>query len=98
MLEGYLDALGKQTIGSAENVTGALAHIAHQQFDAAILDVHLASGELSGPVANALRAADIPFLLATGSGVSDDPAYAGAPYLAKPFTLAALEAALDDLP
>ena len=97
MLEGYLGALGKQTNGSANDVEEALAQIAGQQFEMAILDGHLADGELSGPVANALRAADIPFLLATGSGENSDPAYAGAPYLEKPFTLATLQAALNEL-
>lgn len=97
MLEGYLDALGMETVGCVEDVAGALARVATAQFDAAIVDIHLASGETSGPVAAALNAANIPFLLTTGSGLGDEPAYAGAPFLAKPFTLASLEAALGDL-
>lgn len=98
MLEGYLDALGRRPVGSAETVAEALRHLAEQEIDAAIVDVHLADGETSGPVAKALRAAGIPFLVATGSlDAIDDRALADAPLLTKPFTLDSLEKALADL-
>lgn len=97
MLENYLDAIERQTVGCAEDVASALAGIAELTFDAAIVDVHLAGGETSEPVAAALKAAKIPFIMTTGSGISSDPAYEGAPFLAKPFTLANLEAALSQL-
>ena len=97
MLEGFLDALDMETVGPAEDVASALDLIAKGGFDAAIIDVHLANGETSGPVAEALTAAERPFLITTGSGASDDPAYSGAPLLSKPFTLASLEAALSQL-
>lgn len=97
MLEGYLDAIGRQTAGCAQDAASALACIADLSFDAAIVDVHLASGETSEPVAAVLKAANIPFVVTTGSGIISDPAYGGAPLLAKPFTLASLEAALSQL-
>ena len=94
MLEGYLEALGMETVGCAESVERALTYIGEEAFDAAIVDVHLASGETSSPIAMALGAADRPFVVTTGSGMSDDSAYEGAPLLAKPFSLRSLEAAL----
>jgi CheY-like chemotaxis protein len=97
MLEGYLEALDRETAGSAEDVAGALAAVAECKFDAAIIDVHLANGETSEPVAAALKAADIPFIICTGSGVNADPSYAGAPFLTKPVTLTRLEEALSSL-
>ncbi|MBE1529546.1 DNA-binding response OmpR family regulator [Sphingopyxis sp. OAS728] len=97
MLEGYLEALDLQTVGCVESVGGALACIRDGGFDAAILDVHLASGETSGPVALALKAADLPFIVTTGSGASDDVVYDGAPLLTKPFNLQSLETALAQL-
>jgi len=97
MIEGYLDALDVQTVGCVESVDGAVASIRAGGFDAAIVDVHLASGQTSGPVARALRAAGLPFIVMTGSGVSDDAAYEGAPLLTKPFKLKNLEAVLHKL-
>lgn len=98
MLEDFMDVLGKQVAGTADNVAGALEVIAAGGVDAAILDVNLADGEKSWPVADALAAADIPFVLATGG--SDDmiaDAYKGRPVLAKPFMLDAVEQVLEDL-
>lgn len=98
MIEGYLEALGHETAASAESVAAALAQIAAGKFDAAILDVHLANGETSEPVAEALRAAGIGFVVATGDRQAMSPAFTGVPRLPKPFTIASLEAALDSLP
>lgn len=94
MLEGYLEVLDICVAGCAEDVASSLGHVAERKFDAAIVDVHLASGETSEPVALALKAADIPFIVTPGSGINGDAAYSGAPFLAKPFTLASLQAAL----
>lgn len=95
MLEGYLDALGFKPVASCETVAAALDRIAEGPIDAAIVDVHLANGEISGPVVDALRAAKISFLVMTGGhNIVTDPSFEGAPLLEKPFTLASLEAAL----
>jgi len=97
MLEGYLDALDRQVVGCAEDIAGALRLIAGQGFEAAIIDVHLANGETSERVAVTLKAANIPFIVTTGSGANEEPAYVGAPLLTKPFTLSSLEAALAEI-
>ena len=61
-------------------------HIASTlDFDAAILDLNLA-GELSFPVADVLRARDIPFDFATGYGRAGIPdSYKDFPVIAKTF-------------
>jgi len=66
--------------------------------DVAVLDVNLA-GVLVWPVAEALRAHNIPFVLLSGFGNSIDlPApLRGAPRLAKPIVQRQLLAALEDL-
>ncbi len=97
MIEAYLDVLGHELVGPAESVAAALNLIGSARFDTAIVDVHLANGEISASVATALKAAATPFLVTTGHQVELDPAYESAPLLAKPFTLASLEAALLNL-
>lgn len=98
MLDGYLGALGYETVATCETVASALAHVDPTRIDAAIVDVHLANGELSGPVVDALRAAEIPSLVTTGDRHNiSDPRFADMPMLEKPFTLAQLEIALAGL-
>ena len=98
MLEDFLDALDRQVAGAVDNVADALALVAQGGIDGAILDVNLRAGETSWPVADALAAAGIPFLLATGG--SDDTiaeAHRGRPMLSKPFTMDSVEKALNGL-
>lgn len=98
MLKEYLGALGRRSVGSAQTVVEALRRLAKLAIDAAIVDVHLADGETSIPVAEALRAAGVPFLVATGDlNAIDDMALADAPVMAKPFTLNSLRTALTAL-
>lgn len=95
MLEDYLDILGKQVAGVADSVAAALALVHAGGIDAAIVDVNLRGGEKCWPVADALAAANIPFVVATGGG--DDmiaDAHKHRPVLAKPFTMDAIEQAL----
>ena len=95
MLEDFLDALGKEVAGTADSVAGALDLVAAGGIDGAILDVNLRAGEQSWPVADALAAAGVPFLLATGGGdASVIDAHKGRPVLAKPFTMDGVERAL----
>jgi len=98
MLEDFLDALGREVSGVADSVSGALAQLGQCEVDAAILDVNLRGGEKSWPVAAALHQAGIPFVLATG-GLDDTVAeeYRDRPVLSKPFTMAAVEKALEAL-
>lgn len=97
MLEGYLDALGYGVAGPAASNEAALELVEKGQFDAAIIDIHLANGEISGPVASALRTAGKPFLVMTGQLAALDRAFDCAPLIPKPFTIAMIEAALAGL-
>ncbi len=98
MLEDFLEALDRTLAGSADNIADALSMVAQGGIDAAILDVNLRSGEQSWPIADALAAAGIPFILATGGGGdSIAEAHRDRPVLSKPFTMDAVEKALDAL-
>lgn len=94
MIEGFLDALGCELAGCEGSLAGALARLASPDFDAVILDVHLANGETSEAVGKALREADIPFVVATGGGGAARSGFGEAAVVRKPFTLDALAAAL----
>jgi DNA-binding response OmpR family regulator len=65
----------------------ALASLARQTPDAAILDVELIDGPCV-PLAEALREKGIPFLVLTGHSLdpSYNGAFSGAPWLAKPMS------------
>jgi DNA-binding response OmpR family regulator len=98
MLEDFLDMLGRTVAGTADSVAAAVSAIDQGGIDGAILDVHLRGGEKSWPVADKLAAAGIPFVLATGgSGDTIEPAHRDRPVLSKPFTMDAVEKALNDL-
>lgn len=85
MVEDMLADLGCTSLSSAATVDEALALIAAQAFDVAMLDMNL-NGSDSHPVAEALAARGIPFFYATGNtdhGLRDG--YADRPMLKKPF-------------
>lgn len=95
MLEDFLDALDMDVAGAADNVAAALALIEAGGIDAAILDVNLRGGETSWPIADALAAANVPFVIATGgSGDMIADQHRDRPVLAKPFTMDGVERAL----
>jgi CheY-like chemotaxis protein len=95
MLEDFLDSLGHNVAGTCETVGDALARVEEGGFDVAIVDVNL-NGERVWPVADRLREKGIPYILATGGHIEPPPAaHEAAPVLAKPFTLDAIEPALD---
>lgn len=66
--------------------------IAHETpIDCAILDVNLGYGDTSYPVAEVLRARDIPFIFASGYGAdAGDPDFGDRPVVHKPFEPATL--------
>ena len=98
MLEDFLDELGHSVAGVCDNVSDALAAIERGGIDAAVLDVNLRGGERSFAVADALAAAGIVFVFASGgSGDTLPPEHAGRPTLGKPFTMEGLDAALSAL-
>lgn len=96
LLEDMLEDLGCKIVGPAMRMREALA-LAHDEgeaIDLAILDVNLA-GERSFPVAEALMARGVAFVLATGYDDSSiDERWRDRPVLRKPFLPQQLERAL----
>lgn len=96
MLEDFLDSLGHTVVGTCETVADALDRVEAGGFDLAILDVQLKNGEKIWPVADRLAEKGTPFVLATGGHVEPPPPeHAGAPVLSKPYTIDAIEPALE---
>ena len=86
-------------IGPAPSVAVALALIENQRPDAAVLDVSLRGEEVT-PVAQALRAMEVPFVLASAFSAADldgNEALAGAQNLGKPTRIKRLLSALKNL-
>ena len=97
LLEGMIAELGHQVVAVVPRVAEALAAIAHETFDFAIVDVRL-HGDMALAVADALLAKRVPFVFATGLGESGLPeSYRTLPLLRKPFTKADLARHLDVL-
>src|SRR5918993_680974 len=87
MLEDFLESMGHTIRGTCDTVSDALAEAERGGFDLAILDVNL-KGESVWPVAAALRAKGIPFVLASGGHVEPPPAeFAATPMIEKPYTI-----------
>jgi CheY-like chemotaxis protein len=82
-LESLLAEQGCAVVGPAPTADRALALLDDGLPDAAILDVNL-NGHTAIPVAAALSARGVPFLLATGYGNSLQPELKGAPRVDKP--------------
>lgn len=83
-VESSLAGAGCTVVGPAPSVARALALVASEGLDAAILDANLA-GSAVDPVADALAARGVPFAFATGYGREALPArHAAAPVLRKP--------------
>jgi len=66
-LEALLTGLGHTVLGPVPTVERALALLARERPDLALLDVNL-NGQWVTPVAEALRAHGVPFVLVTGYG------------------------------
>jgi len=85
LVEDWLAELDFEPVGPAATAQDALALIAGEKIDGAILDVSL-DGHDSFAVADSLRERAIPFAFATGHG-SDriEQRFKGVPTLAKPY-------------
>ncbi len=95
LLEDMLADLGCRVLGPVSTVAPALALLASNTVDAALLDVNLSYGQSGYPVAEELTARGIPFAFVTGYGANTlNPQYRGRPALQKPFHMAALTEAL----
>ena len=94
-LELLLRRHGWRVLGPAATVAEALRLLEAERPDAAVLDVNL-RGELVTPVAEALRALTVPFVLASAHEPVDRvaPALAGAVNVGKPTSETRLLAAL----
>lgn len=96
MLEDFLESLGHKVVATCDGVAAALEHVEAGGFDVAIIDVQLKDGEKVWPVADRLAEKGKPFVVATGGHIEPPPAqHAGAPILAKPYTIDAIEPALE---
>jgi len=85
LIEDMLADLGCAVIGPASSVNQALAMIDAEAVDAAVLDLNL-NGQMSYPVADALAAHGVPFVISTGydkDTLPDDNR--ACPVLQKPF-------------
>lgn len=91
---GILEDLGASEVKIVASVAAALDWIANNPVDLALLDVNLGE-EQSVPVAEALHAKGVPFVLATGYGASAELAevYPPCPIVQKPFSAASIKAA-----
>ena len=97
LLEDCLLDAGATILGPVATVREALALAATERPDAAVLDLNL-SGETCLAIADALAAAGVPFLVATGyGGDAPLPRHAGVQVLQKPYEPALLVAALGRL-
>jgi len=95
MIEDFIDMLGHNLAGNCDSVAEALVKVEEGGFDVAILDVNLRDGAC-WPVADALKAKGVGFIVASGGHVDPPPAaHADARQLAKPFTLDGVQQALE---
>jgi CheY-like chemotaxis protein len=96
MLEDMLLDLGAAGVKVAGGVSDALALVESSYFDAAILDLNL-RGASSIPVAQALKAKNVPVAFATGYGDAAGAETSGYPVLGKPYSQSDLAAVLQRL-
>lgn len=92
----HLERFGCTVIGPFADVDGAVAAVHEHHLDGALLDANL-NGLSSAPVAEALSAASVPFVLATGYGglALSEAILNRAPRVNKPFIGAELKAVME---
>jgi chemotaxis family two-component system sensor kinase Cph1 len=95
MLEVVFETLGWTLVGPATRVKRALELVESETFDAALVDVNL-DGEMSWPVAAALQARGVPFVLSTGYALGKllPESLRGCRVVVKPYKGAELEASI----
>lgn len=84
-LEEMLEELGCEVVGPVATIDDALTIIAAEHLDGVLLDANL-NGVSSSPIAAALHARSIPFVVVTGYGKLelDTEALTNAPRVTKP--------------
>jgi two-component SAPR family response regulator len=84
MMKDILSELGFSVVGPFSRLAEAMVAAVHDEIDAGIIDVNL-GGEFVYPVADVLRARNIPFVFVTGYGVeSIDARFSYVPIVKKP--------------
>jgi CheY-like chemotaxis protein len=94
MIADMVESLGHRVAAEAGDISQATELARTAVFDLAILDVNL-QGAMSFPIAEALTARQIPFIVASGydSNVTSDR-YGQQLVIQKPFTIDTLESAI----
>jgi CheY-like chemotaxis protein len=94
LIEDFLTGFGCRIVGVVGSTTDALELIPSAAIDVAVIDLKLA-GEMAYPLAEALMAARVPFVFATGVHADEiDGGYAHVPVVGKPFEEGELRGAL----
>jgi CheY-like chemotaxis protein len=94
MMEKFLERFGCQIVGIAGSAVDALQIIRTAAIDVAVVDVKLENGTAYA-LADALIAADRPFVFATGLTADEiDQRYSHVPVVGKPFDEGELRGAL----
>jgi CheY-like chemotaxis protein len=90
MVADMLEELGYSIAAEAGEINEAIRLAQSTDFDFAILDVNV-NGKVISPVADLIRARNLPFIFATGYGSSGLPEeYRDRPALQKPFQIETL--------
>jgi PAS domain S-box-containing protein len=84
MMKDILSELGFSVLGPFSRLAEAMIAAVHEGIDAGIIDINL-GGEFVYPVADVLKARQIPFVFVTGYGVeSIEPRFGYVPIIKKP--------------
>lgn len=85
MIEDLIVDMGHEVVGTAGRLEQALSLVQDLAVDFAIVDVNL-NGQFTYPVAEVLKSRGVPFVFATGYGVSGlKDEWKQSPVLQKPF-------------
>jgi DNA-binding response OmpR family regulator len=96
MVADMLQELGYSVAAEAGEINEAIRLAQSTKFDFAILDVNV-NGKVISPVADLIRARNLPFIFATGYGSSGLPEeYRDRPALQKPFQIETLARVIDN--
>jgi CheY-like chemotaxis protein len=96
MVADMLQELGYSVAAEAGEINEAIRLAQSTDFDLAILDVNV-NGKVISPVADLIRARNLPFIFATGYGSSGLPEeYRDRPALQKPFQIETLARVIDN--
>jgi len=95
MVADMLEELGHRVVAEAGDLSRAMKLAQSAVFDLAILDVNL-HGEMSFPVAEAIKARQLPLIFSSGYEAKMAPnRYCGLLVLQKPYSLNKLKSAID---